>query len=107
MGEMTAWIAHEINHPLGAIVASGSAGLRWLASPTPDLDEVRASLKRIVNDGHRASQVISSIRAMLKKGADVREPLDLNELVREVLMFSRGEIENQKIVVINELKEDL
>jgi PAS domain S-box-containing protein len=107
MGEMTASIAHEINQPLGAIVANGSAGLRWLTNPTPDIEEVRACLKRIVNDGHRASQVISSIRAMLKKGADVKEPLDLNELVREVLMFSRGEIENQKIVVINELKEDL
>jgi PAS domain S-box-containing protein len=107
MGEMTASIAHEINQPLGAIVANGSAGLRWLTNPTPDIQEVRASLKRIVNEGHRASQVISGIRAMLKKGADVREPLDLNELVQEVLMFSRGEIENQKIVVINELKEDL
>jgi PAS domain S-box-containing protein len=107
MGEMTASIAHEINQPLGAIVANGSAGLRWLTNPTPDIEEVRASLKRIVNDGHRASQVISGIRAMLKKGADVREPLDLDELVREVLIFSRGEIENQKIVVINELNEGL
>lgn len=107
LGEMTASIAHEINQPLGAIVANGSAGLRWLTNPTPDIQEVRACLKRIVNEGHRASQVISGIRAMLKKDADVREPLDLNELVQEVLMFSRGEIENQKIVVINELKEDL
>jgi PAS domain S-box-containing protein len=107
MGEMTASIAHEINQPLGAIVANGSAGLRWLTNATPDLEEVRASLKRIVNDGHRASQVISGIRAMLKKGSDAKEPLDINELVREVLMFARGEIENQRILVRTDLTENL
>lgn len=107
MGEMTASIAHEINQPLGAIVASGSAGLRWLASATPDLEEARASFRRIVNDGNRASQVIGGIRAMLKKGDDTKEPLDINELVREVLMFAHGEIESGRIVVRTELKENL
>jgi PAS domain S-box-containing protein len=52
VGEMTASIAHEINQPLAAIVANGNAGLRWLANATPDIDEVRATLKRIVSDGH-------------------------------------------------------
>jgi PAS domain S-box-containing protein len=107
MGEMTASIAHEINQPLGAIVADGSAGLRWLANTTPDLEEARACFKRIVNDGHRASQVISGIRAMLEKGSDAREPLDINRLVREVLMFAHSEIENQRIVVRAELDENL
>jgi PAS domain S-box-containing protein len=107
MGEMTASIAHEINQPLGAIVNDGSAGLRWLANTTPDLEEARACFKRIVNDGNRASQVIGGIRAMLKKGSDKKEPLDINELVREVLMFANGEIENQRIVVHTELKENL
>jgi PAS domain S-box-containing protein len=107
MGEMTASIAHEINQPLGAIVTSGSAGLRWLTNATPDLEEARASLRRIVNEGHRASQVISGIRAMLKKGSDAKEPLDVNELVREVLMLAHGEIENRKIVIRTELEENL
>jgi PAS domain S-box-containing protein len=107
MGEMTASIAHEINQPLGAIVASGSAGLRWLGNVTPDLEEARASFRRIVSDGNRASQVISGIRAMLKKGSDAKELLDINELVREVLTFAHGEIENQKIVVRTELNENL
>ena len=48
MGEMAASIAHEINQPLGAIVANGNAGLRWLAGATPDREEARAALKRIV-----------------------------------------------------------
>jgi PAS domain S-box-containing protein len=107
MGEMTATIAHEINQPLGAIVASGSAGLRWLTSATPDLEEARASFRRIVNDGNRASQVISGIRAMLTKNGDAKELLDINELVREVLVFAQGEIESEGIVVRTELKENL
>jgi PAS domain S-box-containing protein len=107
MGEMTASIAHEINQPLGAIVNDGSAGLRWLANASPDLEEARACFRRIVKDGHRASQVIGGIRAMLKKTSDTREVLDINELAREVLMFARGEIENQRIVVRTELKENL
>jgi PAS domain S-box-containing protein len=107
MGEMTASIAHEINQPLGAIVTDGSAGLRWLAHATPDIEEARACLRRIVKDGHRASQVISGIRTMLKKGRDTKEPLDINELVRDVLTFARGEIENERIVVRTEFKENL
>jgi C4-dicarboxylate-specific signal transduction histidine kinase len=70
MGELAASIAHEINQPLGAIVASGNAGMRWLANPTPDLNEARAALKRIVSNGHRASQVIASVRGMFKKDSD-------------------------------------
>lgn len=107
MGEMTASIAHEINQPLGAIVTDGSAGLRWLANANPDLDEVRACLKRIVNDGHRASHVIGGIRTMLRKGSGTKEVLDINDLAREVLMFARGEIESQRIVVETELEEGL
>jgi PAS domain S-box-containing protein len=107
MGEMTASIAHEINQPLGSIVNDGSAGIRWLANAPPDLEAARACFRRIVNDGHRASQVISGIRAMLKKTVGTKEMLDVNELAREVLMFARGEIENQKIEVETELKENL
>jgi PAS domain S-box-containing protein len=107
MGEMTASIAHEINQPLGAIVTDGSAALRWLANVTPDIEEARVCLKRIVNDGHRASQVISSVRTMIKKSSGTKEPLDINELVREVLTFAHGEIENERIVVRTELNGNL
>jgi PAS domain S-box-containing protein len=107
MGEMTASIAHEINQPLGAIVANGSAGLRWLNHVNPNLEEARANFRRIVKDGNRASQVIDGIRAMLKKGSGSKELLDLNELVLDVLMFAHREIENQKIVVHTELIENL
>jgi signal transduction histidine kinase len=107
IGEMTASIAHEINQPLGAIVTDGEAGLRWLGRATPDLDEVRAVLLRIVGSGHRASGVISRIRAMLKKDIDTKVPLDLNNLVEEVLVFVRGEIEEHGIVLKTQLKQSL
>jgi C4-dicarboxylate-specific signal transduction histidine kinase len=107
MGQMTASIAHEINQPLGSIVNDGSAALRWLAGALPDLEEVRACLRRIVNDGHRAGQVISGIRTMLTKGTGERELLDINGLVSEVLVFAHAEIASRRIVVRAELNENL
>jgi signal transduction histidine kinase len=107
IGEMTASIAHEINQPLGAIVTNGEAGLRWLGNVAPDLEEVRAALTRIVGSGHRASQVITRIRAMLKKEAGTRTTLDLNDLVEEVLVFVRGEINDHGIVLNTQLDEAL
>jgi signal transduction histidine kinase len=107
IGEMTASIAHEINQPLGAIVTNGEAGLRWLSNAAPDLAEVRAALTRMVGSAHRASQVIARIRAMLKKDDGTRVPVDLNDLVEEVLVFVRGEIEDNKITVKTQLDETL
>jgi PAS domain S-box-containing protein len=103
MGEMSASIAHEINQPLAAIVANGNAGLRWLANTAPDLDEVRATLKRIVSDGHRAGKVISGVRTLFKKNVQARAPIDVNDLVREVLLLVRGELESRRVTVAAEL----
>jgi PAS domain S-box-containing protein len=103
MGEMSASIAHEINQPLAAIVANGNAGLRWLANGAPDLDEVRATLKRIVSDGHRAGKVISGVRTLFKKNVQARGPIDVNDLVREVLALVRGELESRRVTVETEL----
>jgi signal transduction histidine kinase len=99
MGEMAASIAHEINQPLAAIVASSNAGLRWLSRTTPDLDEARLVLQRIANDGHRASQVIGSVRAMCKKDLPEKAPIDVNDLVREVLALVHGDMKNRRIAV--------
>ena len=66
MGELTASIAHEINQPLAAVIASGTAALRWLDRPIPDLEEATEALKNIISEGNRASEVIERIRAFLK-----------------------------------------
>ena len=105
MGEMTASIAHEVNQPLAAIVASGNAGLRWLANATPNLEEARSAFTRVVRDGHRAGEVISTVRGMFKKNAQTRRPVDINQLVREVLALLNSQIANNDIVVRSSLAE--
>jgi len=107
MGEMSASIAHEINQPLAAVVTNAQAGLRWLETAAPDLNEVRSSLKRIVNDGYRASTVLASIRAFFKKGPSEAIPLDINEIIQEIILLLQSELESQEILVKTELGNSL
>ena len=104
MGQMAASIAHELNQPLAAIVTNGNAGLRWLANATPDFDEVRAALQRVVSDGHRASQVIGTIRSMFKKDGQKKAPVDVTQLIQEVLGLMQGELQNQQVSLQTELE---
>src|SRR5262245_62747289 len=85
------------------MVANANAGLRRLAARTPDIEETRAALESVVNDGHRAGEVIGSIRAMFKKDQKERLPLDLNEIARDVLALLRGELQAQNILVRTDL----
>ena len=107
MGEMAASIAHEIKQPLTAIVTNGNAGLRWLSNATPDIERACAVLKRIVNDTHRASEVIDSIRLMFKNEGQAKTPQDVNELLREALTLVRVEVENQRVSICTELSGEL
>jgi PAS domain S-box-containing protein len=107
MGEITASIAHEINQPLAAIVANANSGLRWLANKTPDLGEAQTALRRIVSDGHRAGEVIGSIRAMFKRGQQENAYYDVNALIREVLALVNGELETNQVVAKLDLGEGL
>jgi signal transduction histidine kinase len=107
MGAMVASIAHEIRQPLAAVVANSHAGTRWLEKEQPNLGEARAALKSIGEDGHRANEVITSISAMFKKNANRRVPVDLNELVNDVLNLSRGELRSRKIALSTNLASDL
>ena len=106
-GQMAASMAHEIKQPLAAIVTGGSAGLRWLSKPTPDLQEVRAVLESIVSEGHRASQVIDGIRAMFRNDSREKASLDVNEVIREVIALLHSELQNHQILVQTELISQL
>ena len=92
LGELTASIAHEVNQPLAAIAAGGEASLRWLARPTPDVDEVRELTKRVVADARRASDIIGRIRAMATRRVPEQTLLSLDDVIREALLVppSRG-----------------
>ena len=104
MGQMAASIAHELNQPLAAIVNNGNAGLRFLGNTTPDLDEVREALKCVVSDGHRASQLIGTIRSMFKKDGQKRAPVDITQLIQEALGLMQGELQNQRVSLQSELE---
>jgi C4-dicarboxylate-specific signal transduction histidine kinase len=92
MGELAASIAHELNQPLGSIVMSGDACLRWLTSKTPNLEEVRQAVEAIIRDGTRASSVLVRIRSLLRRGERLRERLDINDVIREVIALLDGEL---------------
>jgi PAS domain S-box-containing protein len=99
MGELTASIAHEVNQPLAAIVANANAGSRWLANPTPNLEEARNAISRIVRDGNRASDVIRRIRALVKKGDTEKTLLDINEVIQEVVSLTHSEIQKSGVML--------
>ena len=97
MGAMTASIAHEINQPLAAIVTNGGAGLRWLSGNPPNLGEARDVLNPMVDDARRASQIIAGVRAMFTKDTGELAPLDINDVVRDVLVLVHGELQGQHV----------
>jgi signal transduction histidine kinase len=107
MDTMAASIAHEIRQPLGAIVTNGHAGMNWLSRATPDLDEARAALKRIVDSGNRANEVIAGVRSMFKKDTHRRASLSANDLVQEALSMADIDLRTQQISVSIELREGL
>jgi PAS domain S-box-containing protein len=107
MGELSASIAHEINQPLGAIVANGQACLRFLARPAPDVEEVKEGVEEIISDGRRASEVLKRIRALVKNTAPERGPLDVNTAIDEVLALTRHELERNRVAVQTMLSPDL
>ena len=98
-GAVAAAIAHEINQPLAAMVTYADAGLHWLDRAMPNLDEANAAFKQIVTDGRRAAGVIGSIRAIFKKDTRGRAPLDVNDLIREVLALTGGDLQRHRILV--------
>jgi PAS domain S-box-containing protein len=107
LGELTASIAHEINQPLTAVLNNASACLRWLASESPDLNEARESIRRIIRDGNRASDVIAGMRALFKKGCLVKKRLDLNEAIKEITILTQSEVRRNKVALLMELARDL
>ncbi|HSB70977.1 MAG TPA: PAS domain S-box protein [Candidatus Methylomirabilis sp.] len=89
MGELTASLAHELNQPLTAIVSNASAGERFLAAPVPPLGEVAEILADVAADAQRAGEVIRRLRSLLKNDTTRFLPLDLNEVIREVVALTQ------------------
>jgi signal transduction histidine kinase len=99
MGELTASIAHEVNQPLAAAVTNAQACLRWLAREVPELDQARAAAERIIRDGNRASEIIRRIRALTTRTESQKAPLDMNDVIHEVVGLVQGEALRQEVAL--------
>jgi PAS domain S-box-containing protein len=107
MGELTASLAHEVNQPIAAAVTNANTCLRWLSRDQPDVEEAREAAMRIVKDGTRAAEIISRIRLLFKKGTPQRELVDVNEVIREMIVLLHGEANRYSMSFRTDLVADL
>jgi PAS domain S-box-containing protein len=107
LGELSASIAHEVNQPLAAIITNGEAALRWMARAEPDFGEARDALKRVIQDGERASEVIRRIRALTRKNAQKPTLLDFNAVIEESLALVAREMAGHEVALSLDLAPDL
>jgi signal transduction histidine kinase/HAMP domain-containing protein len=107
LGELSASIAHEINQPLAAVVASGCACQTWLSSTPPNIERARLSAERVIRDGNSAAEVVRRIRALFKQTASAKLPVDMNQLITEVLRLLEDTIREKQVIVRTNLDETL
>ena len=107
MGELSASLAHEMKQPIAAAITDANTCVRWLTRDQPDLEEARAAALRVVKDATRASEIVSHVRLLFKKGSTQREPVDVNEIIREMIVLLHNETTRYSIVVQTKLAEDL
>ena len=107
LGELTGALAHELNQPLTAILSNAQAAQRFLAQAPTSLSEVHEILKDIVDEDKRAGEVIRRLRALLKKGETQLQPLDLNDVVNEVLDLARADCISRGVALQRELAPSL
>jgi len=107
MGELTASLAHEIRQPISAAVTNAKTCLRWLGRDEPDVAEACEAASRLVKDVTRAADIIGRISSLFKKDALQRELVDVNELIREMIVLLRSEASRYSISIRTELDEGL
>jgi PAS domain S-box-containing protein len=105
LGELTASIAHEINQPLAAVVNNATACVHWLAAQNPE--EARQCAEFVIADGHRAGDIISRIRALVKKAPPRKDWVDVNETVLEVIALARSEVNSHGVSLQTRLGDDV
>src|SRR3982074_2856591 len=107
MGELTASLAHEVNQPIAAAITDANTCLRWLTRDDPDLDEAREAASRMAQDATPAAEVSSRVRLLFRKGTPQHESVDVNEVIREIIVLLRGEAARYSVSVRTELATDL
>jgi PAS domain S-box-containing protein len=107
LGALTASIAHEVNQPLSGIITNASTCLRMLDADPPNVDGARETARRTIRDGHRASDVISRLRALFSRKDMATELVDLNEATREVITLALSELQRNRVIVKHALADEL
>jgi signal transduction histidine kinase len=107
LGVLTAAMAHEVNQPLSGIMTNASTCLRMLSADPPNVEGARETARRTIRDGNRASDVISRLRTLYSKKDPSLEVMDLNDATREVVSLSLSELQRNRIILRQELAEDL
>jgi C4-dicarboxylate-specific signal transduction histidine kinase len=107
MGELTASLAHEIKQPIAAAKTDVQTCMRWLARDEPDLEEAREAASRAIKDVAWASEIMNRISRLFKKGTLQREPIDVNDAIREMVALLHTEMTQHAIAVHTKLAEDL
>jgi PAS domain S-box-containing protein len=107
LGVLTASIAHEVNQPLSGIITNASTCMRMLDANPPNVDGARETVRRTIRDGHRASDVITRLRALFSRKDLVTESVDLNEATREVIALALSELQHNSVIVKPELAAEL
>jgi PAS domain S-box-containing protein len=107
MGELTASLAHEIKQPIGAAVTNAEACLRLLDRNRPDLPEAREAALETVKDARRAAAIIDRVRLLYQKGSSQRDAIDVNELIREMVIVLQNEANRRWITMRTDLAEGL
>jgi PAS domain S-box-containing protein len=107
MGELAASIAHEVNQPLAAVIASGDSCKAWLANEPPNLEKALAAADRIVQAAAQASDIVRRIRALFKKTTSITTPLEINEVITETVSLVGGEVQRKGVSLNTELAANL
>lgn len=107
LSALTGAIAHEVNQPLTAILNNAQAALRYLNPDQLDIDEVREALKDIISDDKRARDVVTRLRALVKKKESLSEPFDLNATIRETIRLLHSETLLRKASIKMDLAPEL
>ena len=107
MGELTSSLADEVNHPLGAMMINAETCLRWLSHEVPNVERARTIASMIVKDGTRAAETIARVQHLFDKGTPLREPVDVNDVIREMVVLLRGEAARCAVSIRTELMENL
>jgi two-component system sensor kinase FixL len=102
MGEIAGSLAHELNQPLTGIVNNASAGRRFIAKGRADLPKLDSLFEAVVADGRRAGEIIRGIRSMVRKGEEVRTPVNLNDVIANVLGFVHSDALGHHCALITE-----